>query len=157
MKEYDAIVVANKIIDYYNNVLERDINMQVLHKLLYICQGYNITLRGHRMFRDDIKAGLYGPVVSGKLYKKIKHYRMRHISKPIWTLFKKNRDISQLEHDDNRMIELVCDNFGERTGIQLSVICRATLGGPWRRYTDDGRNRIGSNIPIEFIKTFFEE
>jgi uncharacterized phage-associated protein len=76
---YSVITIANKFIDLAKN--ENLTNMQ-LQKMVYIAHGFNLALRGTKLYYEDTRAWNFGPVVP-ELYEKLQIYGSNKVTDKI--------------------------------------------------------------------------
>ena len=65
----DVNEVAEYLLYYCEKVLEKPISNLQLQKFLYYIQGLNLALLGKCMFKNEIEAWKYGPVVPDIYYR----------------------------------------------------------------------------------------
>lgn len=154
-KKYNALTIANEIIEIHNHKLRRDINAQRLLKLLYICQGVKLSESRTALFSDDIRSTVFGPYVRS-VYKKIKKFRLRPIEKPLRTFYYKKYDNSKIDIENLALIFFVCNVTKSLTSMELSTLCATgALGKPWQMYTDNGRENVNVTLPNDVIEQYF--
>jgi len=108
-KNVEAIDIANYIIEYYNETLEKPINNLKLQKLLYYIQAMWITEKQKLLFNDDIEKWKYGPVVPN-VYFEFRHYGKNPIKAPLSTLSIEKDKMKFVEFNKNK-INLSTEDF----------------------------------------------
>lgn len=84
-----------------------------LQKLVYYTQAWHLAISGEPLFADPILAFAQGPVVDA-LYQQ--HKRRRTV--PNWP----SGDANRLAEDDLALVGLVCNQYGEMSGDELSEL-----------------------------------
>ena len=117
-----------------------------LLKIVYFCQGWSLALLNTPLFRQDIEAWQFGPVVRD-VYNEIRRY----IDQPVLTNLKTNGDA--LTEKDKELITSVLKQYEVYTGPQLIRLTHLPRS-PW---TTTWRNRKTNHdvIPIQDIKEYF--
>lgn len=110
---YNAIKIANTIIEKCRQKGINDINITKLHKLLYIVYGTYLYVHKSKLF-DELPAYFqYGPIFKSlqKAYKKNEFVLQGN----------RDNDENTLKNDDvNEVIDKVLDTFGKYSAQQLS-------------------------------------
>lgn len=105
-----------------------------LHKLLYLCQGWNLALNGERMFTERVEAWKWGPVIR-RVWTDEKHHRAP--PPPV-----------SLQGEHQMVLDYVLARFGSLSAVQLMDLTHEH--GPWQ----ETRDQPGTNteIPTEKIE-----
>lgn len=110
---YNALKIANAIIEKCRQKGINDINITKLHKLLYIVYGTYLYVHNSKLF-DELPAYFpYGPIFKSlqKAYKK----------NELALKGERNIDTDILNNDDlNEVIDKVLDTFGKYSAQKLS-------------------------------------
>ncbi len=115
-----------------------------LIKLVYMCEGWSLALRGKPLIRESIEAWQYGPVIA-ELYSKIRHFRASPVS-----LSGDEDDI--LSTDQQELVNSVYRAYNHLSGMQLSDLTHQA-GTPWSQIWDKhNRKQI---IPRDMITDHF--
>ncbi len=117
-----------------------------LQKLLYYAQAWSMVFRESPMFIEAIEAWVHGPVVRS-VYQEFKSYSYENISLSAETL-----DISA---DELRIIDLVCDVYGQKTGRFLEDLTHSEK--PWinARTGLSQKDRSNSIIALEEMMSYY--
>lgn len=140
---YSVITIANKFIDLAKN--SHLTNMQ-LQKMVYIAHGFNLALRGTKLYYEDTRAWNFGPVVP-ELYEELRKYGSNEVTSVI--------DIASetLDSDSLEIIDAVYKNYKQYSGIQLSNFTHQQ-GTPWSRTWQSNKYGV---IPADDICEFYKE
>lgn len=106
-----ALDIANYLIEYYNEVLEKPINNLKLQKLLYYIQAMWITEKNEELFEESIEKWKYGPVVA-PVYFEFRHYGKNSIKSPLSELIIKDGRM-YFEEFDKYKINLSEEEFSK--------------------------------------------
>ena len=143
MKVYSIISVANKFIDLAGESCLT--NMQ-LQKMAYIAHGFNLALRGTKLYYEDTRAWEFGPVVP-ELYEKLRGYGSGEVTEKI------KEERSEFDDSSAEIIKAVYDNYKQYSGIQLSDLTHQK-GTPWSKTWN--YNQYGV-IPADDIHNFYKD
>lgn len=144
----DARAVANHLIALARNDDKWFTPLQIL-KLVYYCQGWTLSLfDGERLFRQEIEAWRYGPVVPD-VYHKAKIYVEGPITKSLPVI--STRKFSPME---DKLIAAVYHKYGNYSGTQLIKLTHLPES-PWHKIWT---NRKSDNdvIPVDVIQKYFD-
>ena len=148
LAKYSATAVANAFIELAQRAGKTLTNMQ-LQKLVYIAFGYYAGFTHHRLFRDDIQAWNYGPVIPN-LYHRLKIYGVGKVTVPLET------DVPVIaDSNEMQVIKGVWDAYGKYTAIQLSSLTHKE-GTPWSYMWAKANGRKNVPIPFELIESHYE-
>lgn len=138
---YQASDIAKYFIHYAN--LEEDGMMTnlKLQKLLYYAQGFHLALFNQPLFREEIKAWQYGPVVE-EIYHTYKGYSRNPLPDPKDF----NPEVISLESKD--LIDEVYRVFGKYTGTVLANLTHQEK--PWIN------TGINQTITHELMSDYFK-
>ena len=137
---YNAIDIAKKIIVRTDTEHGDSISNLKLQKLLYFMQGFHLAYFGEPLFKEDIKAWAYGPVVS-EAYNKFKRYRKDAINPKNFT------DDLQLSGKEQKLFDAVYQEYNQYSAIGLMNMTHNE--GPWKSH------ELGEVITTEEIKAYF--
>ena len=110
---YPAKDIANIILTMCEPDVGDVITNLKLQKLLYYVQGFHIAMFGNPLFKEDIVAWQYGPVVS-EVYHEFKQFGSGALDVP--------KDIEPLKIIDQKQYELlrdVYDVYGQFSALKL--------------------------------------
>ncbi|MEQ9487164.1 Panacea domain-containing protein [Coleofasciculus sp. F4-SAH-05] len=119
---YQASDIAKYFIHYAN--LEEDGMMTnlKLQKLLYYAQGFHLALFNQPLFREEIKAWQYGPVIE-EIYHAYKGYSRNPLPDP------ENFNPEVISPEIKNLIDEVYSVFGKYTGTVLANLTHQEK--PW--------------------------
>lgn len=146
-----VITVANVLINEAHQA-GKEIRILQLIKLAYISYGFYLGF-GHKekLFREEIQAWRYGPVVPD-LYRKVRHYRHSPITQQI--------EDSEPPLDAARVefIKKVYAVYGKFSGSQLTYLTHQK-GTPWHlMYAPETRFQIiPDDLIADYYKRFIQE
>ncbi|CAC9644138.1 Panacea domain-containing protein [bacterium endosymbiont of Bathymodiolus sp. 5 South] len=142
---YSVITIANKFIDLAKN--ENLTNMQ-LQKMVYIAHGFNLALRGTKLYYEDTRAWNFGPVVP-ELYEKLQIYGSNKVTDKISI---SNVGEEELDDYSSEIINAVYDNYKKYNGIQLSNLTHQA-NTPWSKSWKNNKYGV---IPADDICEFYK-
>lgn len=111
-----------------------------LQKLLYYVQGFHLAVFGKPLFREDIEAWTYGPVVK-EVYHEYKKYGNGAIPQP------ENDFEHNLTEEQTGLIIEVFDVYGGLSALKLMNMTHEEL--PWK---STSLNRV---ISHELMRSYF--
>ena len=125
--QYSALDIAEYVISQFcgedkrvdEGVAEGISNLK-LQKLLYFCQAFLLVFSEKPMFKEEIYAWKYGPVVK-EVYEKYKEHKNRPLS---------NTQGSNLDSKTKKMVGEVLQTFGGYSAIRLMEITHSHK--PWK-------------------------
>lgn len=152
-----ALLVADYIIACGQGTLTP---LQII-KLAYISHGFTLALTDRPLFRDDVQAWKYGPVVPA-IYDTLKNYGASPvpvlaycdtgIAAPAMTertkFFEKT-----LTKNERSILDRVVELYGKMSGIELMKLTHKD-GSPWSKYYKKGKMDIV--IPESKIKEHYK-
>lgn len=127
-----------------------DVTPIALQKLLYYCQGFFTAFYGKRMFKEDCKAWIYGPVYT-MIYQKYKKYSYEKIfEKSVYSV----EEI--IDDEKKKVIDSVINSFGIFSSSTLAKMTHEEK--PWIEARKGLKDEEISNkvIKISDIKKYFE-
>ncbi len=146
----EALKVASQILWIASQGGRYFTPMQIL-KLSYISHGWTLGICEMPLFRDDVEAWKYGPVVP-KIYHKYKRYGYS----PILKTMRRPRDI--FAETPLKIINRVIDVYGKYDGLHLSGLTHQP-GSPWdvtiKRYGEGAT--IDNNVIMDYYKSFAQD
>lgn len=143
---HTANQVANRLLELADEA-GRSLTPMQLIKLVYLCQGWMLGIKGRPLFKESVEAWAYGPVVRN-VYEAARKYRDQPVSKKI------SEDEVQLDTEEEDIIQQTFDQYGTLPGLALSTLTHKE-GSPWSvTYERHGQNAI---IPEDLIQTHFHD
>ena len=140
---------SNKIANEFLRLAKQDgralTPMQLL-KLVFIAHGWMLGLYGRPLICDTVQAWKYGPVIPD-LYRSIRHFRNNPVTGVLATT-----DGTDLDEFETDLINQVFENYGQYTGIQLSMLTHQA-GSPWHMVYKP--NQAGTVISNDLIKLYY--
>ncbi|PCI04609.1 MAG: hypothetical protein COB78_09970 [Hyphomicrobiales bacterium] len=148
MKHVTAIAVAEAIIRLGNKE-DKPLTPMALLKLVYLCHGWSLALRGELLIREEVEAWQYGPVVP-ELYHAVKEFR----SNAVIHISTGGGAADKLSDEQESLVGSVYDSYKHLSGTQLSVLTHQP-GTPWSEtWNKGGKN---ATIPTSLIEEHFKE
>ncbi len=159
---YDSpSAVANYFIDAANKAGTPLTTMKLV-KLLYIAYGWVIATKNISLFKEDIEAWRYGPVVPS-IYHEFKHFG----SSPIKDTYSQEYDpfidekartprVSEKETPEiAEILNIVWDVYGSKSA---STLMRMThkKDTPWDKVYNQQKETYGGVIPPQSIKDYYQ-
>jgi uncharacterized phage-associated protein len=118
-----------------------------LQKLLYYAQGFNLAIRGSRLFREDVEAWTYGPVVPA-VYHEYKQYEGGALPSP------SDFDVNAIDAESRQIIDEVFSVYGQYSAWKLANMTHDEP--PWKNAYESGNTTITDAAMIEYFKTLVE-
>ena len=142
---FDARAVANYLL-YLARMDEKWFTPLQVLKLVYYCQGWALARLDTIVFRQDIQAWRYGPVVRD-VYNEVRIYVDRPVSNNI------KADGAHFSGEEQGLMRNVYRLYGNMRGVELISLTHLP-GSPWdqvwsRRRTDH------DIIPVDLIREYF--
>ena len=138
-------VVAHTILQKNKSVGRDTTSLQII-KLAYLAHGWHLAFFDESLFRAQVEAWPYGPVIPA-LYSKVKSFR----GNPIDTeLFSDKIKGSELSDTQQHAIDEVMRVYGAYDGIKLSTLTHRE-GTPW------SLTFLGNVITTELIQEHFKK
>ena len=122
---HDARTVANYLINKAIDDGRPFTPLQVI-KLTYYCHAWMLALRGRSLFKQDVEAWQYGPVV-GAVYRSLKHWGRNLIHRPIDGI-----ESARFDEDEERVINMTYEYYKKYSGIELSALTHGK-NTPWHQ------------------------
>lgn len=141
---YDSITIANKLIRLSQKDGKEGLDPLVLIKLVYLCNGWYLGIKGKPLIKEDVMANKFGPVIE-KLYKEVQG--PDKIRRQISGGSKK-----KISKEDSDFIESVYNSHEHLSGIQLSSLTHQ-LNSPWDAIWK--KRKIYTVIPKDYMKIYF--
>lgn len=141
--KYDAMDVAEYVLHYCENVLNKPISNLRLQKILYYIQGAYLRNNREPLFDNDIEAWDYGPVIPDVYYS----YN-RFIGNPIEGVVPQQEDL--FEDEEEQLIEAVVNE--KINGSVWDLVDQTHQESPWK---DNFKRGYNNEIPIEDIEDWF--
>ena len=130
--------------------LRREVPTTPLHivKLVYLCHGWMLGLKGRPLINEPIVVGQYGPVVKS-VYDKFKVFG----SGPIYGLKPSDRS-ARLDGEQNFVLRFVHHVYDHFVDMQLSELTHEA-GTPWS--DANAAAGIGATIPDDNIRQHYAD
>ena len=141
---YPVEQIANQLLIYAANSGELMTNMK-LQKMLYYQQGFHLAYFGKPLFKEDIEAWMYGPVVPS-MYEKYKEFGRNGIE-PDRTM-----DFAFEERKEQALFDEVCKVYGAYSAIGLMNMTHEEM--PWK--TTPVGEGAGHVISKDKMQSFFK-
>lgn len=142
--KYTALDIANWFILHNKVFVDEGVADNItnlkLQKLLYYAQGVFLAATDRPLFREDILAWQYGPVVE-EVYQKFKVYGANGIVLDVY-------EIPDISKEDVMLLKQVYDVFGKYSAIGLMNMTHSER--PWKE------TGINSVINQNLIKDYFK-
>jgi uncharacterized phage-associated protein len=151
MSNFSALSVASYFIELAGESDENDLTNLKLQKLLYFAQGEYLARFGNTLFRDDIEAWKFGPVIRA-VYSKYKTCGAFPIT--VFDYSPPSRSADQLPEPVKTFLKKrVWENYGKYSASYL-ISRTHKLGGPWREAYREDSNAV---ISLEALRTAVEK
>lgn len=138
---HTANQVANRLLELAEKD-DRSLTPMQLIKLVYLCQGWMLGIKGRSLFQEPVEAWAYGPVVR-TVYDAVRAYR----DQPIATKIKEPP--ANFDDDEGDIIEQTFEQYGKLPGLTLSTLTHRE-GSPWSiTHENSGQNATISNDLIQ--------
>lgn len=144
-KGFDARAVANNLLSLARMDERWFTPLQVL-KLVYYCQGWSLARLNTKLFRQDIQAWQYGPVVRD-VYNEVRFYVDGPVSKDI------KADRENFSGEELGLMRNVYRLYGKMRGVELISLTHLP-GSPWHQVWSRRRSNHDV-IPVEMIREYF--
>lgn len=140
---YDALDIAEYVLNFCEINKKRPITNLQLQKILYYIQGKYLQVNGKPIFDNDIEAWRYGPVIPDVYY-----WYSKYMDNPI-TKIKYEKRVNK---EDCKIINSVID---EKINIDVWKLVKNTHEeDPWNdNYTLGQKNKI----PLMDMKSYFKK
>lgn len=143
--EIKALDIASLFIQLANSLPNDQIDNLKLNKLCYYAQGWHLAKFGEPLFKENIEAWDYGPLIREVYYT----YRVcgkEPIQEPATDF-----DESELPREVLSLLSEVYINYGKYTSAALIDLTHRA-GTPWRQVYEPKMNNIIEN---DLIKSYF--
>ncbi|WP_051219059.1 Panacea domain-containing protein [Oceanobacter kriegii] len=146
---YRAVDVAYKMLELAQQRQLALSNLQ-LQKLLYIAHGYLLAWKNKPMFKDDISAWKYGPVILG-VYNQFREFGAEKI--PVGAV-----EAGVDDHDVIEALEGTLKLYGDRDPMDLVNLTHQP-NTPWYCVyeEEDGKRDLFARIPNDMIKDHYRK
>ncbi|CAC9950884.1 hypothetical protein [uncultured Gammaproteobacteria bacterium] len=114
--------------------------------MVYIAHGFNLALRGIKLYYEDTRAWDFGPVVP-ELYEELRKYGSNNVKDKIATSSDEDLDDDSLE-----IVKAVYDHYKEYSGMQLSDLTHQD-NTPWSKSWKSNKYGV---IPADDICKFYK-
>jgi uncharacterized phage-associated protein len=158
-----AIAVANSTVCLANDARDPVTPMK-LQKLIYYAHGFNLSLLGLPLIDEEVQAWKYGPVVNS-VYHTFKGYGSNPILEPqeeavydpaTESISFGTPYVSQSRRFHRDLLQAVWDEYGNRSGIELSNMTHLS-GTAWREVWSVNKfNLRFLGIPNHLIREEFD-
>jgi len=141
----DARIVASFIIE---NTRDNPKTPLQIMKLLYFAHAQTLVDLNRPLFRQNFHVWKYGPVIAD-VYHALKH----HGRDPVVDIIEKYTFTdSTFNEDETDILHDVIEEYGDRTGFELSALTHWPEG-PWHQIRV--RRGIGYRIPNHIIRRYY--
>jgi uncharacterized phage-associated protein len=148
---YEVGAIANTFIALAENEGVKLTNMQ-LQKLVYIAHGLYLAIKGEPLFREDVRAWQWGPVIP-ELYDELREFGAGQVDKRISPA----KEVGASDPEAMKLIRSVWKAYGKFSGYQLSVITHQP-GTPWRQAWNERRyGSIDNNVIASYYRNLLHE
>jgi uncharacterized phage-associated protein len=146
---YNVNDIANKIILQTDTEKGDIISNLKLQKLLYYIQGYHLAFFDDVLFKEDLEAWTYGPVVPD-VYHRFKENRSLGI------ILDPNECVAiEMPTDVEDMFNQVIQEYGKFNAIKLMEMTHNEL--PWKEAFEKPDKTINPQTMKTFFKTLIDE
>lgn len=135
---HDARAVANVMIEKGKKDGNPLTPLQII-KLTYLCQAWMLAMFDRKMFRQDVQAWEYGPVIAD-VYHGLKENGRRPVSNPIPAY------TQDFDDDQEHILDEVYRVYGNWSGGQLSRLTHRP-GSPW--YKTKQEDPLSRHVTID--------
>ncbi len=142
---FDARAVANQLL-YFARMDEKWFTPLQVLKLVYYCQGWALARLDTKLFRQDIQAWRYGPVVRD-VYNEVRVYVDGPVSNDI------KADRANFSGEEQWLMREVYRLYGNMRGVELITLTHLP-GSPWDQIWSHRRSDHDV-IPVEMIREYF--
>ncbi len=151
-----AKAVANRLLD----LAERDgkkIDPLQMQKLLYLAEGWALSVTGESLFRDPIEAWDYGPVVP-IIYQSLRGYGARPITARLGEVVDGEIEPARgkFTASQERIIQEVWDGYCDWSGPELINLTHKS-GSPWFNVYHSNQPERNGRINRINIKEWFDD
>lgn len=110
-------------------ILKHKDNVKLLQliKLCYLCYGWYLSFHEAKLFREEVQAWRYGPVIP-ELYHALKHFRGKVLPKDALS----GLVIEDLDSEERDLIDEVLEVYKDFSGLHLSTLTHQK-GTPWHK------------------------
>lgn len=112
-----------------------------LQKILYLAQAYYLSKLNKPLFKDNIEAWIYGPVISS-----VYHQYKKNENNPIIDI----DDNSKISSEDKIFLEKIWDSFGGYSASKLVEITHSHT--PWKEAFTTSSKNISNKSIKEYYK-----
>lgn len=141
--KYDAIDVAEYVLWYCENQLNKAITNLQLQKILYYIQGEYLAIYKEPLFDNNMEAWDYGPVIPDVYYE----YN-QFVSDPITGV--QPHDMILFKCNEVNLMQMV---ISEKIKLNVWKLVKDThLESPWKKNFEQG---VKKEIPISDLEEYF--
>lgn len=141
---YNALDIAEYVIKYEESQ-GHTINNLKLQKILYFLQAEFVTFQGASLFKEDLVAWDFGPIVE------VVYYNYNLFGSATIYLNPKNCRNEYIDTETREVINSLLDKIRPYSATQLVYICHNQR--PWK----NARMRYSKVISLEELKDYFSE
>lgn len=142
---HSSLVIARRLLELAQDAGKQLTPMQLL-KLVYICHGFHLAHYGRPLTKDIAEAWKYGPVIP-ELYAAISKFR----SNPVLDINVPRSQESEIDPQEDNLIEAVYEKYQDLTGMQLSSLTHAK-DTPWSQTYGQGFEDISNDLIQEHYR-----
>ena len=144
---HDARAVANVMIQKGLKNKSPLTPLQVI-KLTYLCQAWMLGMFEMPIFKQNIEAWEYGPVIDD-VYREVKKYGSRPVTDSI-----KAKQVRDFDEYETHILDEVYRVYGEMEGLDLSALTHAERS-PWFQTKLENPRRKNAIIKHDLIENYY--
>ena len=141
---YNPLLIANRIVE-----IKQRLTIMELLKLQYIAHGYSLAILNKPLFKGEIEAWPYGPVIR-KVYNTFRNSQGIHITLPVAIA---NSDDEIISSDYENILQKVISIYKDKDGWELSALTHED-NSPWTKTVE--AHGFYSEIPNDLTKSYYE-
>ncbi|WP_294196735.1 type II toxin-antitoxin system antitoxin SocA domain-containing protein [uncultured Sphingomonas sp.] len=148
---HDPRAIANRLLELRGEG-QTPLTVMQLIKLVYIADGWAMTLIGRPLAKADPQAWQYGPVYP-ELYRAFKRFGPNPVTAPATIAGSDVAYRESFDAEEEGVLRAVLDTYGKLSAFKLSDLTHQP-GTPWSKAYDNG---VYSPIPLGDIKAHFDD
>jgi uncharacterized phage-associated protein len=148
---HDPRAIANRILELRGDD-EAPLTVMQLIKLVYIADGWAMTLLGRPLSKADPQAWQYGPVYP-ELYRAFKRFGPNPVGAPATIASSDVAYKEAFDAEEDGVLRAVLNTYGKLSAFKLSDLTHQP-GTPWSKAYQSG---VYSTISLRDIKEHFDE
>ncbi len=123
-----------------------------LQKLVYIAHGWHLGLTGEPLFKDEVGAWPFGPVIRS-VYKEFISFSKSPITELAVDFWGNVCEVAETDEHIMALLEKIWEVYGKYSATQLSNMTHER-GTPWDTVYEEGKSKI---IPNQVIEDYYKE